>query len=198
MVSGEITIKSKKAVKKYILPVIKLTAKTGLRPNFFTLTSFISGLLSIYFLFNNNLLFAIFSVIAIIFDTVDGNLARYLKVESKLGFYLDQGNDRTINFLLFLKYILIFGKYWFILPMYILHYALFFIFKTKEVMYVRTFIVIFFIIGGFFYKAYNWGMIGSIILLSVGIILQIFEFWKRRKNIGKKYFNVEKKSGGKK
>lgn len=179
MVSGEITIKSKKTAKRYMLPVIKLIAKTGLKPNFFTLISFISGILSVYFLFNNNLLFAIFSVIAIVFDIIDGNLARYLKVESKLGFYLDQGNDRTINFLLFLKYILVFEKYWFILPLYILHYLLFFIFKTKEVMYVRTFIVIFFIIGGFFDKVYSWGMISSIILLSVGVILQIFEYAKK-------------------
>ena len=55
-----------------------------------------------------------------------------------------------------------------------------FVFKTKNVVYVRTWLVIFFIIGGFMQPLYNIGIIGTIALLLLGILWQAFELIKRK------------------
>ena len=141
MVSTLIVAKTKKAVKKFVEPIIKIIAKTGISPAIVTLFSFLCGISSVYFLFKNQTLFIVFALLAILFDIIDGHLARYLHKESKIGYWLDQGNDRFINFLMLLKYNIIFGTYWIVLPLYVIHYFLFFVFKTKNVIYTRAVLV---------------------------------------------------------
>lgn len=180
MVTAAYLQKTKKRAKRFILPFVKVIAKTGISPHFITLLSFLSGLLSVYFLFYNNLLFIIFSVLAVILDILDGNLARYIRKESMWGFYADQLNDRGINFLLLLRYNIAFGSLWIVLPLFLIHYFLFFALKTKSVIYVRAILVLFFIGGGFFYPAYYLGVLVSALLLALGIILQTIELINRK------------------
>lgn len=183
MVNAIIVAKTKKAVKRFIEPFIKIIAKTGISPNVFTLLSFLFGIASVYFLFKNQVGFIVFSLLAILFDVIDGQLARYLKKESKIGFYLDHGNDRLVNFLMLLKYNVVFGAYWIVLPLYIIHYFLFFVFKTKNVIYTRTVLVGFFIFGYFSlfgYNGFELGVIVTIGLLLLGLAMQAAEFVRGR------------------
>lgn len=183
MVSALIVAKSKKAVERFIEPVVMVIAKTGISPNLFTLFSFLFGIVSVYFLFKNQAWFIVFSLLAILFDIIDGNLARYLNKESRLGFWLDQGSDRLVNFLMLLKYNIVFGAYWVVLPLYAVHYFLFFVFKTKNVIYTRAVLVGFFIFGSFSlfgYNGFELGMIATIGLLFVGLAMQAAEFVRGR------------------
>lgn len=183
MVSDIIVAKTKKAVKGFAEPFIRIIAKTGISPAVLTLFSFLFGIASVYFLFENQALFIVFSLLAILFDIIDGSLARHLNKESKLGFWLDQGNDRLVNFLMLLKYNIVFESYWIVLPLYIIHYLLFFVFKTKNVIYTRTVLVGFFVFGYFDlfgYNGFELGMIATILLLLLGILLQIIEFARRK------------------
>lgn len=62
--------------------------------DYVTLLNLISGILSIYFAFNNNLKLAAILILAgVIFDKLDGIIARALKQESDLGVQLDSFSD---------------------------------------------------------------------------------------------------------
>jgi phosphatidylglycerophosphate synthase len=75
---------------------------TGHTPNILTTYSLISGILSIYFLKNNNnMYFGIFYFISFIFDCFDGRFARKYKMTSKIGDYYDHGKDICVLFLFF-------------------------------------------------------------------------------------------------
>ena len=63
-------------------------------PNFLTICNLLLGWMSIFFAFNNQIKYAIFSIIfASVFDYLDGFSARWLKVSSKLGAQLDSLAD---------------------------------------------------------------------------------------------------------
>lgn len=183
MVSAIIVAKAKKAVKEFIEPFIRIIAKTKISPNVFTLFSFLFGIASVYFLFKNQALFIIFSLLWVLFDIIDGHLARYMNKETNAGYWLDTGNDRLVNFLMLLKYNIVFGAYWIVLPLYVIHYLLFFVFKTKNVIYTRAILVGFFIFGYFNlfgYSCFEFGMIVTIVLLIIGLIIQAVEFARRK------------------
>lgn len=183
MVNAIIVAKTKKAVRGFIEPFIKIIAKTGISPNVFTLFSFLFGIASVYFLFKNQVGFIVFSLLWILFDIIDGHLARYMNKETKAGYWLDTGNDRLINFLMLLKYNIVFGAYWVVIPLYVIHYFLFFVFKTKNVIYTRAILVGFFIFGSFSlfgYNCFELGMIVTIGLLVIGLIIQAIEFMGKK------------------
>jgi len=76
-----------KPISKVLIKFIKIT------PNQITLFSFIFGLIGIFFLirggYKNIVIGATFSFLYIIFDCVDGEVARAKKLTSTLGFWLD-------------------------------------------------------------------------------------------------------------
>lgn len=77
-------------------------------PNHLTFISIIFGILSIYFLYNNNrILAAIFYLISYIFDVFDGNYARFYNMETVFGDLLDHISDLfvfiSIIYLIFRK-----------------------------------------------------------------------------------------------
>lgn len=62
--------------------------------DYVTLLNLVSGLVAIYFAFNNQLLFSAVSIIiGAVFDKLDGMIARMLKEESDLGAELDSFSD---------------------------------------------------------------------------------------------------------
>ncbi|PIN87619.1 hypothetical protein COV12_02870 [Candidatus Woesearchaeota archaeon CG10_big_fil_rev_8_21_14_0_10_32_24] len=87
---------------KYLGPISSFLLKIGLTPNMMTTFSLISGLLSVYFLFNNYLFFIIFGISHLIFDGLDGVLARQTK-ETMQGKYFDLITDNLIAILLLIK-----------------------------------------------------------------------------------------------
>ena len=87
-------------ITEYISPFLYATGHT---PNILTTYSLLLGLLSSYFLYNDNLLvFVILYLIAYFFDCADGHFARKYKMSSKYGDLYDHGVDITKNITLFL------------------------------------------------------------------------------------------------
>ena len=77
-----------------------------LTPNFITLLSFISGLLSMYYYKNNNVEYStILFFISYFFDVLDGFHARRKNICSTFGSYFDHISDLVISFIfLFITY----------------------------------------------------------------------------------------------
>ncbi len=98
--------KNKKLREKYerfMLPVGRAVAKVGLTPNQITLIAFILGLIPIYFGYIRNFKWLVITfVIAVIFDVLDGNVARALGKATRFGKVLDHTVDRYVEFFLIL------------------------------------------------------------------------------------------------
>jgi len=89
---------SREKFKKIEFFLGKIFSKFGLSPNQFTILSLFFAAFSFYFLLKIKLIFAlIFYFLATILDLVDGAVARFLKMETKKGAYLDTICDRYVE-----------------------------------------------------------------------------------------------------
>ncbi|MBI4152465.1 CDP-alcohol phosphatidyltransferase family protein [Candidatus Woesearchaeota archaeon] len=70
--------------------------------NVMTIFSFLAGLGTVYFLFQNHLYFILFGLLHLILDGIDGVIAR-ASAASTFGKYLDHASDQLIGVLLILK-----------------------------------------------------------------------------------------------
>lgn len=95
-------------------PIGKFFLKLKISANLMTFFALILGLLAVYFLFQNHLLFIIFAVLHVLADAADGLIARLTK-PTKFGKYLDFFTDRLIEYLLILKLYLFLNDYYVIL-----------------------------------------------------------------------------------
>ena len=87
---------------KKLEKVAKPLVKAGIKANHITTLSLISGIMAIYFLFNNYYLFTLFALLHLLFDSFDGVLARLTKPTAS-GKYFDLISDSTFTFLAFIK-----------------------------------------------------------------------------------------------
>jgi len=87
---------------KQFAPLATFLLKIHLTANRLTLLSLLFGVCSIYFLFNNYLLFFVFGLLHLITDGLDGVVAR-VQGFSSYGKYLDFLSDRTIAILCLIK-----------------------------------------------------------------------------------------------
>ncbi len=76
--------------------------KFKISANLMTLFSLISGLLAIYFLFNNYVLFLLFALLHLLADSLDGVIARLTK-PTTFGKYFDGLTDALVTFLAIAK-----------------------------------------------------------------------------------------------
>lgn len=84
----------------------EIFTKLGSSPNQYTLNSLIFAFFSFLFLTNRNLILAlIFFLIASFLDFVDGAVARFSKMETKKGAYLDTVCDRYVEGFIFLGFL---------------------------------------------------------------------------------------------
>lgn len=96
-------------VYKIIDPISNFCKNCNMTPNQITTLSLITGLISIYFLFDsinlnkvyNLLLFTIFYIVSYILDCLDGYYARKYNMTSKIGDYYDHFKDIIINLIVF-------------------------------------------------------------------------------------------------
>jgi len=80
------------------VPIGKALARIGLTPNMMTISSILISLLSLYYFYHKNLLYAfIIIVIAGILDIMDGAIARATGRVSKFGTLLDNTADRVVE-----------------------------------------------------------------------------------------------------
>ncbi len=77
-------------------------AKLGVTANMLTALSLLSGLLAVYFMFNNSLYFILFVLLHFLFDSFDGVLARITKSTS-FGKYFDLAGDSLVTLLVLVK-----------------------------------------------------------------------------------------------
>ena len=114
----------------------KFFSKFPITANQWTLSSLFFVFISVYFLFNENLVFAsIFFLLAALVDIIDGSVARITGRVTTLGAYLDTMVDRVVEFsivlgLFFINYptFLISSKFW----------LLFFLFGSYMTTYVKS------------------------------------------------------------
>jgi len=94
--------KNKEIRKKYeklMYPIGKLLGKTGITPNQWTLIAFIVGLMPIYFSYIHNFTLTLISFLfAVVFDVIDGNVARATGKVTRFGKVLDHTVDRYVEF----------------------------------------------------------------------------------------------------
>lgn len=74
----------------------------GISANMLTLCSLIAGLLAVYWLFSNHILFVLFALLHVLFDGLDGVVAR-ISGASHFGKYFDQGSDSLVTILVLFK-----------------------------------------------------------------------------------------------
>ncbi|MFQ6049531.1 MAG: CDP-alcohol phosphatidyltransferase family protein [Candidatus Paceibacterales bacterium] len=84
----------------------KIFSKIGLTPNQYTLISIFFAAFSFYFLVKiNPALALVFFLFAVFLDFVDGAVARFLKIETKKGAYLDTICDRYVEGIILLGFL---------------------------------------------------------------------------------------------
>jgi len=89
--------------KKVEKIVGKIFSSLPITPNQYSLISIIFALISFYFLIKHNLILAIpFFLIAGFLDFIDGAVARYKNISTKIGAYLDTICDRYVEGILLL------------------------------------------------------------------------------------------------
>jgi len=118
----------------------KFFLELGISANMMTTFSLLLGLVAIYFLFSNHLLFIILAVVHLIADGLDGLIAKASK-ETIFGKYYDSISDRIITLAILIKVALYLGDYYFfiIIGMFVLTHLIYFSSKLKyPVIFVRT------------------------------------------------------------
>ncbi|HLD39739.1 MAG TPA: CDP-alcohol phosphatidyltransferase family protein [Candidatus Nanoarchaeia archaeon] len=97
------TIKNFRAYRsKKLENIARIIAKTGITANHLTFLSFCSGLGAIYFLFSNYYFFTLFAMLHLVFDGLDGVIARITK-PTLAGKYFDLLSDSIVTFLIIVK-----------------------------------------------------------------------------------------------
>lgn len=82
-------------VKQFIDPLVGISIRIGLTPNFLTVASFIvAGAAGIVYYFGNVAIGTLLVFFNALFDSLDGALARALNTQSKRGDFLDHAVDR--------------------------------------------------------------------------------------------------------
>ena len=158
--------KTKAKTEKFFVPLMKVIAPSHLPPAFFTALSFLFGILAVVNV-KRTLLFVIFAALSLIFDVIDGHLARFLKKESYTGKLLDYFSDRSIEGLLILvapvDILLVIRTF----SLFLIH-QLIFLFIEDTAFFGRTLLMIFFAFGLF-----KEGLIVVLIGYSLGILWQV-------------------------
>jgi phosphatidylglycerophosphate synthase len=97
---------SREKFKKIEILFGKIFSKFGLSPNQFTILTLLFALISFFSLLKEKMVLAlIFYFLAIVLDFVDGAVARFKKMETKKGAYLDTIFDRYVEGLILLSFL---------------------------------------------------------------------------------------------
>jgi phosphatidylglycerophosphate synthase len=102
-VTEEIKEEIKSRVDKLLHPIATRLISLGLRPNTLTLLNLSCGLFAgILFFFHQIILACVFTLLSLLFDGLDGTVARILKISSERGEIFDRVCDRYVMGIIFL------------------------------------------------------------------------------------------------
>ena len=158
----------------------------GISANTMTTISLILGILTVYFLFSNHLLFVVFAILHLIADGLDGLIAKASQ-PTKFGQYYDLITDRTIAIITLIKLGWYLQDYYvyIILGLLIITQLVYFSSKFEyPVVFVRTGLLIPFMfypigilfhpIGNTFILTATCLIVGGFIVYSLALQLQHF------------------------
>lgn len=153
---------------KALLPITRFLANNGIKPYQLTIIGMGFGLLAVYFIAKNTSLFALFFVIWVLMDILDGTLARHTKMISSWQDFL---GDKIIFVILIAKMFLISGKAMVaIVPMlYLLVHLLYIKIKRENRHWIAHPYVVSFALLGF--QQYNLAIWWIAILFGVNFII---------------------------
>ncbi|MFH1978558.1 MAG: CDP-alcohol phosphatidyltransferase family protein [Candidatus Aenigmatarchaeota archaeon] len=111
-------------------------SKFGLSPNQWTMVGFIPAIITAYFLYVGSLsLAALFFIITIVVDVIDGSVARHMGKSTKLGAYLDTVVDRYVELIIIIGLLFV-SMPVILLPMYA--WIFLFLFGSMMTTYVKA------------------------------------------------------------
>jgi phosphatidylglycerophosphate synthase len=160
-------------------PPARFLLRLGVSANIATGFSFLMGALAVFFLFDNNFLFALFAILHLITDSMDGAIARIQKKTTAFGLWFDHFVDRGIV-------VLLLAKSYFYLPaigiekslflamvvFYVIQHLIFIISNRKIILiYSRSIALVMFMLG-----LYAETIVVLLAVNFFGIVLQIINF----------------------
>jgi phosphatidylglycerophosphate synthase len=163
---------SQRIRQKYLSFLVSPLKAIGVKANHITYLVFVTGLIAVWFAFDNHKYFILFGVLHILFDLLDGVLARATKPTIN-GHYLDQIADHSIATLLLAKTFLVGDALAGIVTvLYAAHVSIYFIKRCKgPVIFMRGVLFAFYFVG--YIKA---GVILVAVTTMFGLIQQIYHF----------------------
>ncbi len=129
----------------------KVLIKAKVSANHLTFLSLLSGLTAIYYLFNSYWLFTLFALLHLLFDGLDGVVARIVGPTLN-GKYFDLGTDTLISILSIIKVAQFLGDSYAYIVVILFTVAVIIHFLTKfnaPIIFIRTVSLIVLIIGSF-------------------------------------------------
>ncbi len=173
----------KKNKNNLLQPILNfLNKKFKVNANFLSFFGFLISLIGIYFLFENNLLFLIFILIGIFFDTLDGAMAKVEKKNKKSGWLIDMVLDRSVMVLILIKslFFLDIKFLWLLIILYIL-VCVFYIYekiiRKREIEIFFGDHIVYFI---FAFEYYLFAICLRLILIILSFIELLFQMRKRK------------------
>lgn len=116
--------------RRFSTPIARYLARFDVDPNVITILTLIIGLLAAFSIIINRYLGILLILVTMIFDCVDGDLARIKDEVSEFGAYLDSISDRVVDAAIIIALITPIPQKWFI--------GALALFSTAMVSYSRT------------------------------------------------------------
>ena len=171
---------------KHFKPVGNLLLGLNLNANVLTTFSLISGLLATYFLFTQYALFILFILLHLLFDGLDGVVAR-IAGSTTVGAYYDHLSDGLLTILLLVKIGLFLGDYVAYVAVGIYAFSLIVHFSSKmkyPVLFTRTLTVLFCILYIPSVAITIWSLVIAYLISGIAglfsLARQLQELWIRK------------------
>ncbi|HZX12149.1 MAG TPA: CDP-alcohol phosphatidyltransferase family protein, partial [Candidatus Nanoarchaeia archaeon] len=132
--------------------------------------SLVCGVLAVVFI-ERKFYFILLSVLSLVFDILDGNLARFIKKETEFGKWADHIADRSVEFLLIIAAPAALGLKLVTGVLFLAQQLLFL--KTKTIFFGRALMMAFFAFGFF-----ESGVIVAGVVYLSGLLWQLKKFLK--------------------
>jgi phosphatidylglycerophosphate synthase len=166
---------AKRLKDNVVLPVSKFLHKLNVSPSFLSVLGLISGLVGAFFLVYSPKWVWLFILLHLIFDNLDGALARYTNTASLKGEWQDYAIDRIVRIAYIISTIIIFNGterlicVWILITYVFMNYA--YLNLTKHYKYYTQLDYIIYIL---FIISIYWAIIFSVVKLAIDIIILIY------------------------
>ncbi len=166
----------RKGTDVLFVPLLRVLARWKVHPNTLTFTAFVFGVLAVIF-FEQRKWFALFVVVHLLCDKLDGALARFARKKTKQGFFLDHASDRIVECLLLLRLVSFVAFAPVVVGLFIV-YNLVFLVMWKDLFFARTIMFILLLV-----RWYEVAVIVAGAIYVVGLLVQVKEILLNAKRV---------------